>query len=207
MHFSSAFKPFIHLMCVYHKVDMYWCLVCTNWPGSVCWVEACVYVYVCVYLQTWKKERDGGYQYWPWIFYAYMCTHSTVQTKTMMDVSVVVVYWTAVFSKRDIVSLCHFKKQSVWESPVWHKNIPHSLQNHVVCVRFLCCEQRAQRLLFLSGSDGSLSTFSGKCCRGRGRITPPPGPARRLVVYLPISSLTAKVYWAIQIFIISLVHF
>ena len=35
----------------------------------------------------------------------------------MMDVSVAV-HWTAVFSEGDILSLCHFKKQSVWESPV-----------------------------------------------------------------------------------------
>ena len=55
MHFSSAFKPFVHLMCVYHKVDMYWCFVCTNWPVSVCWVEACV----CICKHGKKREMGG----------------------------------------------------------------------------------------------------------------------------------------------------
>ena len=146
---------------LYAQIDLYVCA----------WVEVCV----CISI---------GHE-----FFMLTCAHIVLYKQELKWMCVAVVHWTAVLSERDILSLCHFKKQSLWESPVWHKNTLHSLQNHDVCVHFLCCEQRAQRLLFLSGSDGSLSTFSGKCCRGRGRMTPLPGPARRRVVYSPISSL------------------
>ena len=143
---------------LYTRIDLYVCA----------WVEVCV----CISI---------GHD-----FFMLTCAHIVLYKQELQWMCVAVVHWR--LSERDILSLCHFKKQSVWESPVWHKNTPHSLQNHDVCVRFLCCEQQAQRLLFLSSSDGSLSTFSGKCCRGRARMTPQAGPAGRRVVYSPIST-------------------
>ena len=119
MHFSSAFKPFVHLMCVYHKVDTYLfvqCYVCT------CKLTANADTHTHTHAHTHTHTRFHS------------CTHVNLCIqKSTINASVAVVHWTAVFSERDSLSLCHFKKQSVWESPMWQKHTAFSTKPCCLC--------------------------------------------------------------------------
>ena len=146
---------------------------------------------------------------WPMLIHTHTHTHIHIHTHTHthtlplmhthVNLCIQKVRWMRVlllftgqlcFPRGTVCPYATSKSNQCGSHPCDKKNTPHSLQNHVVCVRFLCCE-RVQCLLFLSSSDGSLSTFSGKCCRGRGRMTSPPGPAQRCAVYSPIRSLAS----------------